>query len=370
MAIKSDNTPSYLGPPVYPSVEPTSESGMNTQENRSKVATKFVSDLLSIAISNVSSKKIMPPIPPITDHQVLKRGHHILGNTLSMIEAALSNKNPQEYRDDLLEIKRQLYEWGHQFLHNLPVLASEHDATAQLPSSNTPNIACVYSSQSILQTEALSIINNLLPLLDSSIGSSDEFTSRQILENARTTLAQSRNIFLDYSNPSFQLKTKNTSTGETSCAGAGIGNKASPLAKKYSVLLAEDVPSIAKVVIRILQQLGCDVHWCDNGEKALRELLNPQRVYHIAFLDIDMPILKGDAVVQRFKQEAKKATESGLNSCLKKYAVPCLALTANTEDADVYRTKGMIDVLAKPATKKELETAIATHAIFEEEDGS
>lgn len=368
MTTRTDIIQSSLSLPPYPSIEPNPKSGITPEEERSKVTTKFVANILSTAISNVSSKRAMPPTLPITDHQMLKRGNHILGTTLSMIEAALSNENPEEYRSDILGIQDQLLEWGHQFLHNLPVLASEHDAAAQQLPVKPPNIV-LYSSRSILKNRCLSIINAILPLIDSSLNIGDEVISRQTLENARKTLAESRNIFLEHSDPSLKLNKKNTTTAKTSGAGDGLERKAPPLRKKYSVLLAEDVPSIAKMVTRILTTLDCDVHWCDNGEKALRELLNPQRAYHIAFLDIDMPFLKGDEVVQRFTQEAKKAAESGLNLCLKKYNVPCLALTANTEDTKKYLEKGMVEVLGKPTSKQELKIALATHAIFEGEDG-
>ncbi len=63
------------------------------------------------------------------------------------------------------------------------------------------------------------------------------------------------------------------------------------------VLLAEDEPSVADVVVATLQSLGCTVTHCKDGAEALAELEENPEPFDIVILDESMPKLTGTEVL-------------------------------------------------------------------------
>jgi DNA-binding response OmpR family regulator len=105
---------------------------------------------------------------------------------------------------------------------------------------------------------------------------------------------------------------------------------------QHRVLIADDDPSIARLVKSYLEQAGFVVMTASDGEQALH-LLRSERP-DLAVLDVMMPKRDGFALAQLIRNDKQLA------------ALPILMLTARVEDAD--RLKGLDigadDYLTKP----------------------
>jgi CheY-like chemotaxis protein len=320
---------------------------------------KEVTDrLFTGAALKLSSEPPPEESSPMSNYQLQKRGNHILGTTLSMIEATLLIDTPSQFRNEIKEIKKQLLIWEHEFLHNLPILASEHDSTSRGSSKGLTSLPLLQSeiTQNPLIKKGNSIIEMILSGLTLSIESKNFIDAKNNLENTRRLLTDLREKFTK--NIPLSSSIKELPPLRTRPVAPLKSSK-----RQYSILLAEDTPSVAKLTMRLLSSLGHNVYLFEDGEKTLTELLNPQRPYHIALLDIQMPFLNGDDVVMQFKQRAEEARESGLSTALKKFNIPCIAYTCNPEDREQYLEKGMVHVLEKPAKAEILDSTITKYAI-------
>ena len=114
------------------------------------------------------------------------------------------------------------------------------------------------------------------------------------------------------------------------------------------VLLAED-NGVNQVVARnMLKALGCTPDIVPNGAEAVEAIR--RTAYDIVFMDCQMPVMDGYEATREIRRlEEQGATRLGRR-------VPVIALTANAlvGDAEVCRTAGMDDHLAKPYTRKQL----------------
>lgn len=114
-----------------------------------------------------------------------------------------------------------------------------------------------------------------------------------------------------------------------------------------NVLLCEDHPMNAEIVINLLEDVGCKVVWAKNGQEAITEFSKSRETYFdIILMDIRMPILNG--------LEATIAIRA-----LPRYdslIVPIIALTANSYQADVQKSfdAGMNAHLEKPLSPQAL----------------
>ncbi len=118
-------------------------------------------------------------------------------------------------------------------------------------------------------------------------------------------------------------------------------------ATQVDVLMAEDNAINAKVLLTLLEELGCSVQWAKDGAEALQLVL--QKNFDIAFVDLRMPKLDGYSFTRDYR-----ATENGL------VHLPIIALTANTMD-NVYQEcmdAGMDDFLAKPVDSQVLSSVL------------
>lgn len=112
-----------------------------------------------------------------------------------------------------------------------------------------------------------------------------------------------------------------------------------PLSKQ--VLLVEDNPMIAKIVILHLNQLGCTVSHAPNGQTGIK--MAREKNYHLIVMDIGLPDISGIDVTKQIRLD-----ESNSHA-----PVPIVALTAHI---DVERKEqcieaGMQAVLSKPFTE-------------------
>lgn len=111
--------------------------------------------------------------------------------------------------------------------------------------------------------------------------------------------------------------------------------------ENLKILMCEDHPLNAKIVIKLLEQKNAAVTWVDNGKAGVDRFVESESGYYdIILMDIRMPVMTG--------LEAAKAIR-GLNRADAE-TIPIIAMTANVYDTDV---KASVDAgidrhLAKP----------------------
>lgn len=113
------------------------------------------------------------------------------------------------------------------------------------------------------------------------------------------------------------------------------------------ILLAEDHPLNAEIAVRLLQKVGCEVTWAENGARAVEMFQDSAEAYYQAVLmDIRMPEMNGIEAAQNIRQLDRADALS----------IPIIALSANAYDDDIKACleAGMNEHLAKPIDTLEL----------------
>ncbi|MGA9025780.1 MAG: PAS domain S-box protein [Steroidobacteraceae bacterium] len=105
-----------------------------------------------------------------------------------------------------------------------------------------------------------------------------------------------------------------------------------------SVLVVDDSDINLEVAQRILERQGAQVTTCSDGMAALEHVRLHPRTLDIVLMDVQMPILDGNAATRRIRTELKLAT------------LPIVALTAGALVAERQRAleAGMNDFISKP----------------------
>ena len=108
-----------------------------------------------------------------------------------------------------------------------------------------------------------------------------------------------------------------------------------------NILIAEDVPSNAKVLSRLLVGLNCNTKIVENGDLCVDEIKSND-IYDLIFMDNQMPIMTGP-------EASKKIRELG-------YTLPIIGLTGNIMEDDInyFMEQGANKVLGKPTKKDKL----------------
>lgn len=111
------------------------------------------------------------------------------------------------------------------------------------------------------------------------------------------------------------------------------------------VLLAEDNPDNALLFERLFRRMSLEFDHASNGRAAVE--LAKQNQYDLILMDIQMPEMDGYEATRRLRSEG--------------HCGPIIALTANAykEDRDMALDAGMDDYLAKPISRRTLESALA-----------
>ncbi|MGM0477020.1 MAG: response regulator [Pseudomonadota bacterium] len=114
-----------------------------------------------------------------------------------------------------------------------------------------------------------------------------------------------------------------------------------------SILVAEDNPINARVIIAFLEQAGHTVQWEGDGIAALERLRRQN--FDLALVDLRMPRMGGADLVRSWRGEEPEGRH-----------LPMVALTANATDADRAECAEaeMDGFLTKPVTAEQLETVI------------
>jgi signal transduction histidine kinase/CheY-like chemotaxis protein len=150
---------------------------------------------------------------------------------------------------------------------------------------------------------------------------------------------------------SFNL-TVNIEESETKDAIAVEENKADEL--KYDVLLVEDNKLNQRVVIKMLEKIGCRVDLAENGQEALAQLKltlpeEERPKYDIIFMDIQMPVLDGLQATAMIRAQEGDTRRT-----------PIVAVTAHAMkgDRENFMEVGMDAYLSKPVRREDLRSAI------------
>ncbi len=107
------------------------------------------------------------------------------------------------------------------------------------------------------------------------------------------------------------------------------------------ILLCEDHPLNAQIAIRLLENHGAEVVWCENGKLGAQAFKESKLYYFDAILmDIRMPELDGIEATRRIRAFDRKDAKT----------VPIIAMTANAYEEDIKKSSeaGMNVHLAKP----------------------
>ena len=117
------------------------------------------------------------------------------------------------------------------------------------------------------------------------------------------------------------------------------------------ILLAEDMPINAEIMIQLLSMEGMTTDHAENGEEALKLFQKSELDYYDAVLmDVRMPVMDGletaDAIRSLPREDAR--------------TIPIIALTANAFDEDVQRSlqAGMNAHLSKPVEPEQLRNTL------------
>ena len=113
------------------------------------------------------------------------------------------------------------------------------------------------------------------------------------------------------------------------------------------VLVAEDIPMNAEIVISFLEMENMACEHAENGQVALDMFSNsPLHYYDAVLMDLRMPLMNGLDAARAIRALPREDAKS----------VPIIALTANAAESDVQQTKeaGMNMHMAKPASAVDL----------------
>ncbi|KAM3530033.1 hypothetical protein MY4038_005117 [Beauveria bassiana] len=120
--------------------------------------------------------------------------------------------------------------------------------------------------------------------------------------------------------------------------------------KKPHVFLVEDDPTCAKIGIKFLKSMGCEVEHAPDGAEAFNRMNAVGRDhFDLIFMDIIMPKLDGVSASMYIRQQSP--------------STPIIAMTSNIRPDEVngYFEHGMNGVLAKPFTKEGMLKSVKTH---------
>lgn len=117
--------------------------------------------------------------------------------------------------------------------------------------------------------------------------------------------------------------------------------------RKGRVLVAEDNPVNQKVLVKMLEKLGCRVDVASNGREALQAVLSVQ--YAVIFMDCQMPDMDGFEATALIRRLAGQRSHS-----------PIIAMTASglTEVRARCQSAGMDDCVDKPVRISELKAVL------------
>jgi len=118
-----------------------------------------------------------------------------------------------------------------------------------------------------------------------------------------------------------------------------------PTPNRLEILLVEDNPINSKLGQRLLQKLGHNVNVAMDGKQGLDYMMAHPEL-DLVFLDIDMPVMRGDTTAKKFREyEGRQMVKDPL---------PLVALTGGvgSKDRQAALDAGMDQFVPKPCTLK------------------
>ncbi len=115
---------------------------------------------------------------------------------------------------------------------------------------------------------------------------------------------------------------------------------------KGSILIVEDVPDIVNVIRSLMEQSGATVSVANDGEEAVKKVLENPSLYDLLLMDVQMPNKDGLTAVRELREQG--------------YDKPIIALTAQAMIGDYQRCieAGYTDYISKPIDLKALTSKI------------
>ena len=116
------------------------------------------------------------------------------------------------------------------------------------------------------------------------------------------------------------------------------------------ILVAEDHPVNQKFLSLLLQRLGHQTKFCENGQLALQALSEEE--FDVVLMDIHMPVMDGLEATRRIRALP-----------CRKSRIPVIALSADVlkETGDSAAAVGVNAFIPKPVQIAELQEALQTH---------
>ncbi|HBE15670.1 MAG TPA: hypothetical protein DCY72_05445 [Ruminococcaceae bacterium] len=117
------------------------------------------------------------------------------------------------------------------------------------------------------------------------------------------------------------------------------------------ILLAEDLPINAEIMIQLLSMEGMTTDHAENGEEAFKLFKKSEIDYYDAILmDVRMPVMDGLETTEEIRSLHREDA----------HTIPIIALTANAFDEDVQRSlqAGMNAHLSKPVEPEQLRNTL------------
>jgi len=129
--------------------------------------------------------------------------------------------------------------------------------------------------------------------------------------------------------------------------------------KTRHALVVDDMPVMAKILGRALDEMGISFDHVLNGEEALEAF--EAGLYDMVFMDIMMPRMGGVEATKRLRALEKKAGKSPM---------PIIAVTTKMSGPEntVYMDAGMTDCIKKPVDRVSLEVMVNRHLTGEDAD--
>ncbi|TIH20149.1 response regulator [Marinifilum sp. JC120] len=115
------------------------------------------------------------------------------------------------------------------------------------------------------------------------------------------------------------------------------------------ILIADDDLISRFAIQKLLEKMGHEVHFVDNGRHALERL--GEGIFDLALMDIQMPVMDGVEVI-------RKVRSGVLGEELRNIPIIAISAYAMAGDADVFINSGADDYLAKPLLFEDLEALI------------
>jgi signal transduction histidine kinase/CheY-like chemotaxis protein len=119
-----------------------------------------------------------------------------------------------------------------------------------------------------------------------------------------------------------------------------------PFTRRHRILVVEDNPVNRRMIVSMLQKLGLEAEWAENGQEALDRLNRAQ--FELILMDLQMPVMGGEQAARRIRALPEKHPARG---------VPIIAVSAHAFPEDKLRClqAGMNDHVTKPIQLDRLE---------------